>query len=308
MHAGSRPTEHRLSIGGIEIACFEWNADARGREPTLLMAHATGFHARCWDAVIEHLDDRHVVAVDLRGHGRSTSVEIEHWRDVGEDLVGVMAGLDLSSVFGIGHSMGAHAMVDAAALCPDRVCGLYLFDPVIGDPATYGGATAGQFAKFAAEGHPTARRRNAFASPAEMIERFENRLPFGRFDEKVLRDYCEYGLLPASEGGFELACPPRVEGSVYMTSRSNVDIFDSVRTVAVPVLIVRAQLAKPGAVGVDFSTSPTWPGLVDLFPNAREMHLTEATHFLPLEDPALIASQIAEHGKTLPVTLGSSTC
>ena len=295
MRLEGEPKALRIPTNGIELSCFEWNAASRGRGPTLFFAHATGFHARCYDEIIRRLGDRHVVAVDLRGHGRSTSIEIERWRDIGEDLVGALETLDLVDVHGVGHSMGAHAMVDAAALAPARFRGLFLFDPVIGRPESYAGNAAGHFAEFADEGHPIGRRRNHFESADAMVERFHERPPYGLFDPKVLRDYCDHGLVESPDGGvFSLACTPAVEASVYMTSRTNPGIFDQARAISVPTLIVRAQLPDPDDAGMNFSVSPTWPGLVEIFPNAREIHLPDATHFLPFEDPDALARMLIE--------------
>jgi pimeloyl-ACP methyl ester carboxylesterase len=292
----ARPKAHRFSANGIEQACFEWNADARGNGPTLLLAHATGFHARCWDEVVRKLGDRHVIAVDMRGHGRSAHPLIEDWRDFGRDLAALVTKLELENILGVGHSMGGHAMVDAAALDRGRFSGLVLYDPVIADPNSYGENQMGHFARFADGGHPITKRKNAFESADAMFERFRDRLPYRRFVPQVLRDYCEYGLLPAAPGGgFVLACPPAVEASVYMTSRSNVGIFESARKIEVPVLVLRAKTASPEEKAFDFSFSPTWPGLVDAFPNARDLHFPEATHFMPYEDPAQIAERIRDH-------------
>ncbi len=294
--SGSEPREHRISIAEIELVCFEWNAASRGRGPTLLMAHATGFHARCWDEIIRRLGDRHVIAVDLRGHGRSTSRTIDHWRVFGEDLAALIVSLGLESIVGIGHSMGGHAMVDAAAACADRFSALFLFDPVIGAPDSYAGSQAGHFAHFAEEGHPTARRRNAFDSREAMIERFSDRLPYARFDVQVFRDYCMFGLCRAEQTeGWVLACPPEVEASIYMTSRSNEGIFESVRAIGVPVQIIRAKASASDDGTFDFSDSPTWPGLASEFADGREIHLPEATHFLPFEDPAALANRIRSY-------------
>ena len=84
------------------------------REASLLLAHATGFHARCWDQVIAHLGERHVIAVDQRGHGRSDKMPITDWRVLGEDLDALVRALELRDLVGVGHSMGGHAMVEAA--------------------------------------------------------------------------------------------------------------------------------------------------------------------------------------------------
>jgi len=133
------PALHRVSANGIEQAYFEWGGSLRGEGPTLLMVHATGFHARCWDPVIRHLGPRHVIAVDQRGHGRSEKTAITHWKPFGQDLTALVQALDLSDVVAVGHSMGGHAMVEAAAAEQARFRNLVLLDPVIASPDSYGG-------------------------------------------------------------------------------------------------------------------------------------------------------------------------
>jgi lipase len=292
----AEPTEHRISANGIEQAYFEWNADARGRGPTFVMAHATGFHARCWDQIVRKLGNRHVIAVDMRGHGRSAHLRIEHWEVFGDDLAALIVELGLDQIFGVGHSMGGHAMVEAAAILPEKFIGMVLYDPVIGEPSSYEGNEAGHWARYSDAGHPVARRRGEFESPEAMIERFVDRPPYAHFEPPVLRDYCEYGLLRDEEKAcFVLACPPAVEASIYMTSRSNGRVLKSARKVHVPVLILRAKVQEDMDQPFEFSLSPTWPGFAGEFSNARDLHFPKATHFMPFEDSTAIAQLILEH-------------
>lgn len=287
------PTEHRVRANGIELAWFEWDRELRGRGPTVLLAHATGFHARCWDPVVEHLHGLHVVALDQRGHGRSQKTPIPHWNVFGRDLAAFVRALDLTEVLGVGHSMGGHAMVDAAAARPDPFRRLVLIDPVIAAPGEYGGG-GWTITSLGGKPHPTARRKRRFASPEAMVERFRDRLPYRAFRPDALRAYCEHGLLPAEDGdGFELACPPEIEASIYMTSRTNAAVHESIRALDLPVLVVRAKRPPARRDVMDFSSSPTWPGLVDEFRNAREIHLADHTHFLPMEIPERVAGWIA---------------
>lgn len=285
-------TEHRVRANGIELAYFEWGREHRATEPTLLLVHATGFHARCWDPVIERLGERHVIAVDQRSHGRSDRTEITHWKVFGEDLADFVRQLDLRDLVGVGHSMGGHALVDAAAALPDRFGRLVLIDPVIASREQYGGG-GWMIASLGGEPHPTAKRKRRFASPEAMIERFRDRVPYRVFHPDALRAYCTYGLLPAEDGdGFELACPPEVEASIYMTSRTNPDVHDSAKALEIPVLLLRAKLPPDERSAMDFSSSPTWPGLVGEFRRAREIYFAEHTHFLPMELPDRIAALI----------------
>jgi pimeloyl-ACP methyl ester carboxylesterase len=284
------PALQRAHVNGIGLAFFEWSARERGRGPTLLLLHATGFHARCWDPIVRRLGPRHVLALDQRGHGRSEKTPIAHWRVFGEDVAAFVRARPGEAFVGVGHSMGGHALVDAAAALPERFPRLVLIDPVIGDPTTYGPGGGWRAELPPGEVHPTAKRKRFFASPREMFERFRERRPYSLFTEEALWAYCEHGLLALADGeGFELACPPETEASIYMTSRSNAGVIDSARRVQAPALVVRAKAPPPDRGLMDFESSPTWPGLAAAMPRGRDLHLPEWTHFLPMQAPELVA-------------------
>lgn len=281
-----QPQERYLELDGVRLCYFEWGSECAGSQPTILLVHATGFHARCWDQVVRHLPDRHVIAVDMRGHGRSSKEGPISWDQFGTDLTALVRQLGLRGAVGAGHSMGAHSLVQAAAQLPEAFSRILLIDPVIMAPEVY--------AAPAFEGldeHPTARRRNRWVSWEEMYERFQDRQPFAGWDTAVLQDYCRYGLLLAEDGEtLQLACPPRIEAAIYMGSSAG-DIHAHVRSVQVPVTVLRArerdlsQERDP----MDFSASPTWPELASQFPQGRDVQLPQVSHFVPMEQPKLIA-------------------
>ena len=281
--------QHRTSVGPIELQAVEWHVDRRNQAPSLLMVHATGFHSRVWDQVIHRLPEHHAIALDQRSHGRSTQVPITSWAHFGEDLAGFMKARDLDSMVGVGHSMGAHALVQAAAREPGRFRALLLVDPVIASPAAYHLPHPAMGSGM----HPAAKRRSRFASVQEMIERFATRRPYDLFDAQSLRDYCTYGLQPAADGnGLELACSPLTEASVYMTGRSNATVYASIRALQIPVWVVRARQRTPDADPFDYSYSPTWPELAGEFRQGHDRLIADRSHFLPMEDPAQVAGLI----------------
>ena len=285
------PVESRISVNGISLCWFEWGREHAGKDATVVLSHATGFHARCWDRVVARLGARHVIALDTRGHGRSDKAYPVRWQDFGRDLAAFVRQRDLHDVIGVGHSAGGHATVEAAALDPARFRRLLLIDPTILAPDLY--ASRGPRVADGASMHPAAKRKRDFASVDEMIDRLKERPSFAAFDPGVLRDYCAFGLLPRTDGGgFELACPPEYEAAVYDASLDNRDIYDHVHAITIPVLIVRAMEPRTPSDLFDFRYSPTWPGLASEFRNARDRHFPERTHFLPMEDPALAASLI----------------
>ena len=283
------PELHRQALpSGVELAWWDWPAeDESSAEETVLLVHATGFHARCWDAVVERLGNRRVIALDMRGHGLSEKTEPVRWDRFGDDLLEFVQELGLGELVGVGHSMGGFCMTWAAAQC-DAFKRLVLVDPVILPPELY--AARGQWSEGAE--HPTAKRRNQWRDWEEMFERFEDRMPFANWERRVLEDYCRHGVMPAPEGGgFVLACPPTIEASIYMGS-SDRDIHGLVPAVDVPVTVVRAKSRGADRDVMDFSSSPTDPNLARGFPQGRDVHLPEHSHFLPMEAPALAAELI----------------
>ena len=296
----NQPIEHRIQAGHLELTCYEWHPELRDRGSPLFFAHATGFHGRIWDQTLLHLGPRWAFCLDQRGHGKSETPVISNWSVFGEDLSKVIESLDLQSIIGVGHSMGGHAMVEAAVFQSNRFERLLLIDPVIGPPDQY--VKPPDFPSSTADTrHPTSRRRDFFDSPEAMYERFRKKTPFCHFVPEALRDYCQHGVRASTDpAGFRLACPPHVEASIYMSARSNGRIFESVEQVKAPVTILRAKQPKPDREVMDFSSSPTWPGLAGAFADALDIHLSEASHFIPMESPALTAQWVAQRDPRRP--------
>ena len=269
-----------VTVDGIRIAVWQWP----GEGPPLLFAHATGFHARCWDQVIRQVPGRRTVAIDLRGHGRSDKPEPPyHWRWFGRDVACVAEQLNLRGAIGIGHSMGGHSIVEAAAMCPAVFSSLLLVDPTIFEAAYYG-MPRRRDASF------ILRRRNQWKSWEEMFERFRNRAPFAQWHPEVLRDYCEFGVLPRG-GEYILACPPEVEASIYAASNApEADLYPIIPGIQQPVTVMRG--GHPWSLdSFDLTASPTAPGLAAHFPHGRDIYLEGRNHYIPMETPEIVARE-----------------
>jgi lipase len=263
-----------------ELAVWDWPGDG----PPILFAHATGFHGRCWDHIAAMFPERRCLAIDARGHGRSSKPEPPyHWRAFGRDLARVAEQFDIRGATGVGHSMGGHISVQAAALRPETYRALLLVDPTIFPRDFYGMAPPD--ASF------TLRRRNKWTSPDEMFERFRDRAPFAQWRPEILRDYCEYGLLPRN-GEFVLACPPAAEASIYENSKEpGSNIYAEIAMVQQPVVVMRAGKTRDVAI-FDLSASPTAPDLASHFRRGREIVLPDASHYIAMESPERVADEI----------------
>ena len=182
----SEPREHRLETPDGDICWFEWGE--RGERPSLLLLHATGFHARLWDQVVAALPaGTHVIAPDHRGHGRSfRPATLANWTATADVLLPLLDGLGGHPIVGCGHSMGAYILTRLASQRPAAFRHLVLIDPVIMDPAFYEGEAAKVIPDPA--DHPVARRRNVWTDVEEMRARFADRPPYANWDPRVLAD------------------------------------------------------------------------------------------------------------------------
>jgi len=282
------PRRFEVAGHGVTQVAYEW----AGSGPPLVFAHATGFHARLWDEVIRELPGHRAIALDLRGHGRAEKPSIDDggeaysWAHFGEDVAVAVRALDLRGVIGVGHSMGGHSVTMAASLEPGRFAALALVDAVIAREIR---APDGE------QGGPSfvAKRRDRWSSPDEMFDRFSRREPHSRWHPQVLRDYCEYGLLPDRDGdSFQLACPPRIEAMIY--AMGSHDLHDAIRGLEIPARVLRARPRDPENPAAAFDGSPTDPTVASWFAQGEDVFLPEYSHFLPMEAPALVARHLAE--------------
>jgi pimeloyl-ACP methyl ester carboxylesterase len=117
----------------IETAVGQFaGIDFGGRGPDVLLVHGTGHNSAVWAPVAEHLAPHcRVVAIDLRGHGRTpldSSDAEQYWRDLGP----LCAALGCRRPILAGHSTGGYAVTAAAAAGvadPAGVCVLDGFVP-----------------------------------------------------------------------------------------------------------------------------------------------------------------------------------
>lgn len=120
----------RFSVNGVELAWDRWG-DAAGGAP-LVLCH--GFSGSAHDFVL-HVDalstDRPVIALDHRGHGRSTKTHDPADYSIDQIVADVVAFLEANvgmPVDLLGHSMGGAIAVRVTLNRPDLVRSLIMMD------------------------------------------------------------------------------------------------------------------------------------------------------------------------------------
>ena len=207
---------HRITIGpeDARIALARWGED--GKPPALLM-HGTGFVAEVWDDVARELErDYTVYALDRRGHGDShkPAADRYHFQDFAEDVCRVIETLDLSDIYGIGHSAGATDLLLAAKLMPARFSRLFVMEPTVMDPraAKPDSTSLSEFATGAVLG--VLRRRAEFDSAEDVFQRYRVASAFAKWTENSLRAYIQHGFAALADGKVRLRCTPEIESAL----------------------------------------------------------------------------------------------
>jgi pimeloyl-ACP methyl ester carboxylesterase len=209
---------HRISVGpaGEHIALARWGDNDSGKPPALLL-HGTGFVAEVWHEIANELAARYTVyALDRRGHGDShkPAADRYHFQDFAEDLRRVIETLDLSDIYGIGHSAGATDLLLAAKLLPKRFARLFVMEPTVMDPRAARTDVTGlsEFATGAVRG--VLRRQAEFDSTEAAFARYRSAPAFADWTERSLRAYINHGFAPLGDGRVQLRCTPGIESAL----------------------------------------------------------------------------------------------
>ena len=282
--------QRSVRVNGVSLTYFERSGD---NERPVLLVHATGMHARVWDSTIESLRrTQRVIALEMRGHGRSDKTGPFTWRQFGRDVSAFCKALDLKDVVAVGHSMGGHSVVRSCAEDPARFCALVLVDPVIRSPDQYI-QQHNAIASPKLSDHPISKRREIWSSPEEMFNRFRDRHPFCLWRPHILYSYCVHGLESIGNSRFRLQCPPEIEAQIYMNSAED-PIHSHFHKVHQPVTVLRAAPRDTETRRFDFSMSPTYPALAAQFRQGRDIFLPKLSHFIPMQEPGTVAQYINE--------------
>jgi pimeloyl-ACP methyl ester carboxylesterase len=256
------------------------------RPVDLIFLHANGFNALTYRALLEPLaEGAHILAIDQRGHGRTTletrTEGRRSWMDLGEDLTALLEAMDLSDVILAGHSMGGAVSVFAAASVPDRVRRLMLLDPVMPPPRSLRRAPSEPSPLVAG----ALKRRAVFPSREAVVETYSGRSAFKAWAREMLVDYVADGFLDMPSGEVTLACRPEWESSSF--AAQDQDPWEALPHTRCPIAILRAQFDSTCWVG-DWSEAATATGRVSI------TTVEGASHFLPMERPDLCRAALRE--------------
>ena len=274
---------------GVELAVHE--LAGHPALPTLLVSHATGFHAHCYLPIAEALASRyHSFGIDHRGHGHTTldpGWDVD-WSRFGDDalLVGRTLAVD-GPITGFGHSMGGAALLLAAHRAPALFERLVLFEPIALPPAPE------QLDADAAHRVPIVqgalRRRRTFPSFDEAYDNYRHKPPMAWMTAAALRNYVDHGFRASvdhtGESVVELRCAPGLDAGIFLTARDN-GVWAVLPEIETPCVVISGHVE-------DAEPSSHTRTIAERLPHADYVELDHQTHFGPFSHPVEVAGLIS---------------
>ena len=239
------PAEQFLELPEGRIHFLDWGGDGLPAH----FLHGNGFCAGTYTPFIRYLvDDLHILASDVRGHGGSDQLKVErvrHWDIFAEDLKILIEQKMSPPVIGIGHSLGAVTTYIAAAKYPHLFRGIVLIDPVILPRRLLWLLAALKFLGLRGAlplARMARRRRRIFKSKQEALRLFAaGRGIFKNWSKEFVQAYLECGLLEKDEKTAVLKCDPELEAQIFESIPLNV--WRYAKKIKCPVLAIRGELS-----------------------------------------------------------------
>ena len=277
------------STDGVRVAVHDFGGPDDAVAPVLLFSHATGFHARVWKPMAEHLVARHrCLGIDYRGHGLAEGPDdlTFEWAGFGDDAEAVLTSDLLGDVaagrpvHGVGHSMGGAALVLAAARRPGALASLWLYEPILPGP---GAILSSDGPNPLADG--AARRRRTFESYDAAFDNFASKPPLDQLHPDALREYVGGGFAPQADGTVTLRCRPEAEAATFSMAGTS-GAFDELPSLDLPVAVVAGREE-------DFGPANFAADAAKVLPRGELVERRHLGHFGPLEDPGGMAADLA---------------
>ena len=103
-----------------KIAVYQKKVDSN--KIPIIFLHGVYFDHHLWDEVIDSLNDRTIIAIDMPLHGLSKEITKNDWtlNDCSEMLLEILDRLHIAKVIAIGHSWGSMTIIRGASNQPER--------------------------------------------------------------------------------------------------------------------------------------------------------------------------------------------
>ncbi len=280
MAASTKPREDYIEANGLRFHYREWGENRS--KHTLLLLHGYAETSDVWLEVAPDLGrEFHVIALDARGHGRSSYAPNQDYSRTAqvEDVEAATEQLGLGSVTVVGHAMGGANAICYAAEHPESVSALVLVEAA---------------PEVLRSGIESLRRLLAaaerFESVEDAIEMFRDFYPYASSEQLERR---VEGSLRSENEHYVWDFDPIFRDPTARPiepdpgQRRFNDLWESADRLQCPMMIIRGS-------ETDMLTPEAIQRLHRRVIGSRVSLIEEAGHALPTDQPAMLALNIRE--------------
>ena len=249
----------------VQVNGTELYYEELGSGPPLLLVHGTGAYADLWTPVMDGLARSYrVIAYDRRGHGRSSTVRVRRFDEHVRDAAALLDALDAAPATVVGWSGGGAVALGLAVSSPESVAELVLAEPAVHM------LTHPTRAVLAMQTRASIRRyvRRDAGAAAQTMYRWASGSTAGGNTFDTLPQAWQDQMTrngPTTLREMDQLLPPYPSKS-------------AIRSIACPVTIIEGELSDPAFKVADAFVER-------LLPNARLVRLSDAAHFLHIDQP-----------------------
>jgi 3-oxoadipate enol-lactonase len=235
--------------------------EIHGQGPPVILIHGGLLDCRMWDGQFDVVAERYrVIRYDASGHGRSATPPDAYFDH--EDLVGLMAHLELDRAVIVGLSFGGRVAIDFALEHPEKVAAVVAVGPGLGGY------------RFDSE--------EVLKDRKELIDAWGN-AEWDRVVELFQRSWTDGPYRSPEE------VDPDVREKVRVMSRGTIENSAEGRTMDPPAIDRLTELTIPMLVVVGELDMPDIHEIADLLvaanPNAQKVQIKGVAHMVNMERP-----------------------
>jgi pimeloyl-ACP methyl ester carboxylesterase len=265
-----------LDVDGFRVRWFAWGTG----EPALVLAHGGGAHSGWWLELVDSLNvdgmntEQRVISIDFTGSGDSDRRDAYTFAGWARELEVAIRELAGGRAVIVAHSMGGRASVVCAALHPELVEALVLFDSII--------PTRND------EPFPPSKPLRVYSTRQEALDRFRL-VPGGESqDPAAVQRLAEYSVTEV-DGGWSWKFDPRI-----FEVSDDVIVNALLPSIACPVFVVHGGISPH-----------TYDDMVDdleaaLGRSVPYVKLAGADHHFMVDRPQDAVRVLAEIAETRP--------
>lgn len=240
-----------------------------GQGPVLLLVHGFPVDGRIWQGQLEGLSEsRRVVAVDLRGRGKSPAVEQEGWTmdTYADDVADTIRSLGVKKVDVAGFSMGGYVVFSLWRRHPDLVRSMVLLSTRPTEDPPEGKRGRARVAALV--------KQKGSAALAGMM--------FPKFFAPDVADEVQEAVRALLE-----SIPASTAAADSLAMRQRPDSTPDLAGISVPALVVRGEQDALMPLQASHSMAQAIPG-------ARFVAIANAGHFCLVENPSAVNAAISD--------------